>query len=111
MQKAGRAPAFNALNARAGAHNFAARPYGMPSAGSLTMTNAAGSNPGAAAQATSNLLPVGSEAPDFTLNTAPGEARSLRDLRGRPVVLVFYPADWSPVCGDQLALYNQLKDV
>jgi peroxiredoxin len=33
--------------------------------------------------------------------------RSLRDLRGRPVVLVFYPADWSPVCGDQLALYNE----
>jgi len=31
----------------------------------------------------------------------------LRDLRGRPVVLVFYPADWSPVCGDQLALYNE----
>jgi len=35
---------------------------------------------------------------------------SLVDLRGRPVVLVFYPADWSPVCGDQLALYNELFD-
>jgi len=33
---------------------------------------------------------------------------SLADFRGHPVVLVFYPADWSPVCGDQLALYNEL---
>ncbi|MFN2164918.1 MAG: redoxin domain-containing protein, partial [Anaerolineae bacterium] len=31
-----------------------------------------------------------------------------RDFRGRPVVLVFYPADWSPVCGDQLTLYNEV---
>ena len=62
-------------------------------------------------KSSSSLLPVGSEAPDFTLNAIPGEAHSLRELRGRPVVLVFYPADWSPVCGDQLALYNQLKDV
>ena len=28
-------------------------------------------------------------------------------LRGKPVVLVFYPADWSPVCGDELALFNE----
>jgi peroxiredoxin len=33
---------------------------------------------------------------------------TLSQLRGRPVVLVFYPADWSPVCGDQVALYNEL---
>lgn len=32
---------------------------------------------------------------------------SLSDLRGRPVILVFYPADWSPVCGDELALFNE----
>jgi peroxiredoxin len=32
----------------------------------------------------------------------------LSDLRGRPVILVFYPADWSPVCGDELALFNEL---
>jgi peroxiredoxin len=33
---------------------------------------------------------------------------SLSDLRGKPVVLAFYPADWSPVCGDQMALYNEI---
>ena len=32
----------------------------------------------------------------------------LSGFRGRPVVLVFYPADWSPVCGDQVALYNEM---
>lgn len=34
----------------------------------------------------------------------------LRDLRGSNVVLVFYPADWSPVCGDQTSLYNEILD-
>jgi peroxiredoxin len=33
---------------------------------------------------------------------------SLADFRGRPVILAFYPADWSPVCGDQMALYNEI---
>ena len=47
-------------------------------------------------------------APDFRLPSAPGKYLSLEELRGRPVVLVFYPADWSPVCGDQLALYNEV---
>jgi peroxiredoxin len=47
-------------------------------------------------------------APDFTLPDQAGELVSLRDFRGRPVVLVFYPADWSPVCGDQLTLYNEV---
>jgi peroxiredoxin len=47
-------------------------------------------------------------APDFTLLDQAGKLVSLRDFRGRPVVLVFYPADWSPVCGDQLALYNEV---
>ena len=32
----------------------------------------------------------------------------LSDFRGQPVILVFYPADWSPVCGDQMALYNEM---
>jgi peroxiredoxin len=54
------------------------------------------------------ILPAGSPAPDFTLAVAPDKTMSLSELRGRPVVLVFYPADWSPVCGDQLALYNEL---
>jgi peroxiredoxin len=53
-------------------------------------------------------LVIGGPAPDFTLNAAPDQTLSLSELRGRPVVLVFYPADWSPVCGDQVALYNEL---
>ena len=47
-------------------------------------------------------------APDFTLPVTPDQRLSLRELRGRPVILAFYPADWSPVCGDQLALYNEV---
>jgi peroxiredoxin len=54
------------------------------------------------------LLPVGTKAPDFTLHSTPDQTVSLSDFRGRPVVLVFYPADWSPVCGDQVALYNEM---
>ena len=54
---------------------------------------------------------VGQTAPDFTLQSAPDRKTSLSELRGRPVVLVFYPADWSPVCGDQVALYNEMLPV
>ena len=53
-------------------------------------------------------LKAGSPAPDFTLHTTPDQSVSLRDFRGQPVILAFYPADWSPVCGDQMALYNVL---
>ncbi|MEO8366611.1 MAG: redoxin domain-containing protein [Pseudoxanthomonas sp.] len=51
---------------------------------------------------------VGQPAPDFTLHSTPDQTLSLSQLRGHPVVLAFYPADWSPVCGDQMALYNEL---
>src|SRR6202023_4283757 len=44
----------------------------------------------------------------FKLRSTPDQSVSLSDFRGRPVVLAFYPADWSPVCGDQMALYNEL---
>jgi peroxiredoxin len=54
------------------------------------------------------ILQAGTPAPDFNLPTKIGEGIKLSDLRGKPVVLVFYPADWSPVCGDQLALYNEI---
>jgi peroxiredoxin len=54
------------------------------------------------------ILQPGTPAPDFELPTKVGEAVQLSQLRGKPVVLVFYPADWSPVCGDQLALYNEI---
>ena len=58
--------------------------------------------------ATRSPLPVGTVAPDFTLHSTPDQGVSLSEFRGQPVVLVFYPADWSPVCGDQLALYNEV---
>ncbi|MBX3159042.1 MAG: redoxin domain-containing protein [Deltaproteobacteria bacterium] len=54
-------------------------------------------------------LPAGTKAPDFELRSTPDQRIALSSFLGRPVVLVFYPADWSPVCGDQLALYNELQ--
>jgi peroxiredoxin len=69
----------------------------------MTETTAARTAPGA-----SGLLPPGARAPDFTLKTAPDRTLSLAELRGRPVILAFYPADWSPVCGDQMAVYNEI---
>jgi peroxiredoxin len=56
----------------------------------------------------SRMLSPGTAAPDFALATGPERRVALTDFRGRPVVLAFYPADWSPVCGDQMALYNQV---
>ncbi|HXR32653.1 MAG TPA: redoxin domain-containing protein [Verrucomicrobiae bacterium] len=56
----------------------------------------------------SAILPPGTAAPDFTLHVTPDQTLSLSELRGRPVILAFYPADWSPVCGDQMALYNEI---
>ncbi|HET7094366.1 MAG TPA: redoxin domain-containing protein [Thermomicrobiales bacterium] len=53
-------------------------------------------------------LPPGAPAPDFTLYSTPDQSVSLSDFRGRPVILAFYPADWSPVCSDQTALYNEI---
>jgi peroxiredoxin len=53
-------------------------------------------------------LPPGTPAPDFELRSTPDQSLSLDDFRGRRVILVFYPEDWSPVCSDQLGLYQQL---
>ncbi len=53
-------------------------------------------------------LEAGTTAPEFSLHATPDQMVSLQDFRGQPVILVFYPADWSPVCGDQLALYNEI---
>ena len=58
--------------------------------------------------AKSTPLPAGATSPDFTLKSAPDQSVNLSDFRGRPVVLAFYPADWSPVCGDQMGLYNEI---
>jgi peroxiredoxin len=52
----------------------------------------------------------GERAPEFALPKDPEHSLALSELLGKPVVLVFYPADWSPVCGDQLALYGELRD-
>ena len=59
-------------------------------------------------KAASRALPAGSKAPDFELLSTPDQRVPLAAFRGRPVILAFYPADWSPVCGDQMALYNEL---
>jgi peroxiredoxin len=56
----------------------------------------------------SNILSPGTVAPDFKLSVTADQKLSLDELRGRPVILAFYPADWSPVCGDQMALYNEI---
>jgi len=55
-----------------------------------------------------NPLPRGTPAPDFSLHSTPDQAVSVSEFRGRPVIIAFYPADWSPVCSDQMALYNEL---
>ena len=54
-------------------------------------------------------LSPGAVAPEFSLPSTPDQKVSLGDFRGRPVVLAFYPADWSPVCGDQMTLYNEVR--
>ena len=54
------------------------------------------------------VLAAGTVAQDFTLHVTPDQTLSLGELRGKPVILAFFPADWSPVCGDQMALYNEV---
>ena len=53
-------------------------------------------------------LEIGTKAPEFALLSTPDQTVSLADFRGRPTILAFYPEDWSPVCSDQLALYQEL---
>jgi peroxiredoxin len=54
------------------------------------------------------ILQPGTLAPAFTLHCTPDQTVSLADFRGQPLILAFYPADWSPVCGDQMTLYNEI---
>jgi peroxiredoxin len=56
----------------------------------------------------SQILPSGTQGPDFALHVNPDQTTSLSEFKGRPVILAFYPADWSPVCGDQMAPYNEI---
>jgi peroxiredoxin len=55
------------------------------------------------------LIAVGDTAPEFTLRNQDGEDVSLADFKGRKVLLVFYPLDFSPVCSDQLSIYQEVK--
>jgi peroxiredoxin (alkyl hydroperoxide reductase subunit C) len=55
------------------------------------------------------MIAVGEQAPDFTLRDQDGEKVSLADYRGRKVLLIFYPGDFSPLCGDQLSIYQEVK--
>ncbi|MCE9540614.1 MAG: redoxin domain-containing protein [Bacteroidetes bacterium] len=54
------------------------------------------------------MLAIGTRAPDFELNSTPDQKLKLTELLGKKVILAFYPADWSPVCDDQMTLYNEI---
>jgi peroxiredoxin len=54
------------------------------------------------------ILTPGTTAPEFCLHVTPDQKLSLNELRGKPVILAFYPADWSPVCGDELSVFNEI---
>lgn len=55
-----------------------------------------------------NILQPKTKAPDFTLHVTADQTLSLTELKGKPVILAFYPADWSPVCGDEMSLFNEV---
>jgi peroxiredoxin len=54
------------------------------------------------------MLGTNVPAPDFELQATPDQKLALNELIGKNVILAFYPADWSPVCGDQMSLYNEM---
>jgi peroxiredoxin len=54
------------------------------------------------------MIAAGSRAPDFTLPDQDGKRVALSAFKGRTVVLVFYPLDFSPVCTDQLSIYQEV---
>ena len=58
--------------------------------------------------ANSTVLPAGTLAPAFRLHSTPDQLVALEEFRGQRLIIMFYPADWSPVCSDQAALYNEL---
>jgi peroxiredoxin len=57
------------------------------------------------------MLASGAQAPDFELHSTPDQKLRLSDLRGKKIILAFYPADWSPVCSDEMALYNEMHKI
>ena len=56
------------------------------------------------------MLPIESRAPDFTLLATPDQKFRLSEIQGKRIILAFYPADWSPVCTDQMSFYNEVLD-
>jgi peroxiredoxin len=59
-------------------------------------------------EAPPRALEAGITAPDFELRATPDQFVKLSDFRHRALIMAFYPADWSPVCTDQMALYNEV---
>ena len=53
------------------------------------------------------MLAVGTPAPDFELFSTPDQKVKLSELKGQKVIIAFYPADWSPVCSDELTIFNE----
>ena len=53
-------------------------------------------------------LGAGTPAPDFELKSTPDQTVKLSDFRTQALIMAFYPADWSPICTDQMALYNEI---
>jgi peroxiredoxin len=53
------------------------------------------------------MLAVGTQAPDFELYSTPDQKVKLSELKGQKVIIAFYPADWSPVCSDELTIFNE----
>ncbi len=77
----------------------------LKSHGSVKTGQGKRSKTGGAVKVEGSVLTPGRKAPNFSLNSTPDQKVSLNDFRGQPVILAFYPADWSPVCTDQLSLY------
>jgi peroxiredoxin len=57
------------------------------------------------------MLQPGEKAPEFELFATPDQKVKLSELKGKNVIVAFYPADWSPVCSDQMALYNEMLKI
>lgn len=54
------------------------------------------------------MIESGARAPDFSLSNQDGDTVALKDLEGQHSVLVFFPAAFSPVCTDQLSVYEEV---
>jgi peroxiredoxin len=83
------------------------REFGLAQDGS---SNSQQDGNGASPRQRKEPLAVGTQAPDFQLKDTPDQRVSLSDFAGRPVVLAFYPADFSPVCSNEMSLFNELID-